>query len=245
MRASWSASVIGRHTWTPAGSAYTRDVSPSRLRRRSLPVFCGDGRRSGARSARPSATSFATARRTADRRWDLRAARFRAVETVQAYYSIAGRDLEREVVPMMTEERLGLMVWSPLAGGLMSGKFGPDAPGDGEGEGRRASFDFPPVDRERAWACVAVMREIAERHKVSVAAVAFAYVLAKPFVTTVIIGVKRLEQLEQNLAAVGLQLDDDELGWLDAVSALPGEYPGWMLPFQAQGRRPADFAAGG
>jgi aryl-alcohol dehydrogenase-like predicted oxidoreductase len=166
-------------------------------------------------------------------------------ETVQAYYSIAGRDLEREIVPLMAEERLGLMAWSPLAGGLLSGKFGPGAPGDGEGEGRRASFDFPPVDRERAWACLAVIREIAEGRGVSVAAVALAYVLAKPFVTTVIIGAKRLEQLEQNLAAVGLALDEDELRRLDEVSALPDEYPGWVLPFQAQGRRPPDFTPGG
>jgi aryl-alcohol dehydrogenase-like predicted oxidoreductase len=107
---------------------------------------------------------------------------FARFETVQAYYSIAGRDLERDIVPMMNEEKLGLMVWSPLAGGLLSGKYGPGAPGNGEG--RRASFDFPPVDKDKAWACVAVMREIAEKHGVSVATVALAYVLAKPFVTT-------------------------------------------------------------
>ena len=113
---------------------------------------------------------------------------FARFETMQAYYSIAGRDLEREIVPLMNEEKLGLMVWSPLAGGLLSGKYGPGAPGNGEG--RRASFDFPPVDKDRAWACVAVMREIAEKHGVSVATVALAYVLAKPFVTSVIIGAK-------------------------------------------------------
>jgi aryl-alcohol dehydrogenase-like predicted oxidoreductase len=160
-------------------------------------------------------------------------------ETVQAYYSIAGRDLERDIVPLMQEEKLGLMVWSPLAGGLLSGKYGPGAPGNGEG--RRANFDFPPVDKDRAWACVAVMREVAEKHGVSVATVALAYILAKPFVTTVIIGAKRVEQLDQNLAAVKLKLDADDMKRLDEVSALAPEYPGWMLPRQAAGRRPADF----
>jgi aryl-alcohol dehydrogenase-like predicted oxidoreductase len=164
---------------------------------------------------------------------------FARFETVQAYYSIAGRDLERDIVPMMNEEKVGLMVWSPLAGGLLSGKYGPGAPGNGEG--RRAAFDFPPVDKDRAWACVAVMRGIAEKHGVSVATVALAYVLAKPFVTTVIIGAKRIEQLDQNLAAVGLKLDADDLKKLDEVSELAPEYPGWMLSRQGTGRRPAPF----
>jgi aryl-alcohol dehydrogenase-like predicted oxidoreductase len=164
---------------------------------------------------------------------------FARFETVQAYYSIAGRDLERDIVPMMNEEKVGLMVWSPLAGGLLSGKYGPGAPGNGEG--RRAAFDFPPVDKDRAWACVAVMREIAEKHGASVATVALAYVLAKPFVTTVIIGAKRIEQLDQNLAAVGLKLDADDLKKLDEVSELAPEYPGWMLARQGAGRRPAPF----
>ncbi|MBB3394051.1 MULTISPECIES: aldo/keto reductase [unclassified Rhizobium] len=164
---------------------------------------------------------------------------FARFETVQAYYSIAGRDLERDIVPMMQEEKLGLMVWSPLAGGLLSGKYGPGTPGNGEG--RRASFDFPPVDKDRAWACVAVMREIAEKHGTSVATVALAYILAKPFVTTVIIGAKRVEQLDQNLAAVNLKLDAGDLKKLDDVSELAPEYPGWMLARQGAGRRPEPF----
>ncbi len=164
---------------------------------------------------------------------------FARFETVQAYYSIAGRDLERDIVPMMQEEKLGLMVWSPLAGGLLSGKYGPGAPGNGEG--RRASFDFPPVDKDRAWACVAVMREIADKHGTSVATVALAYILAKPFVTTVIIGAKRVEQLDQNLAAVKLKLDVADLRKLDEVSELAPEYPGWMLARQGAARRPEPF----
>jgi aryl-alcohol dehydrogenase-like predicted oxidoreductase len=164
---------------------------------------------------------------------------FARFETIQAYYSIAGRDLEREIVPLMNEEKLGLMVWSPLAGGLLSGKYGPGAPGNGEG--RRATFDFPPVDKDRAWACVAAMREVAAKHDTSVATVALAWILAKPFVTSIIIGAKRLEQLDQNLDAVKLTLDADDMAKLDEVSALAPEYPGWMLSRQGAGRRPQPF----
>jgi aryl-alcohol dehydrogenase-like predicted oxidoreductase len=160
-------------------------------------------------------------------------------DSLQAYYSIAGRDLEREIAPLLLEEKLGLMVWSPLAGGLLSGKYGPGAPGNGEG--RRANFDFPPVDKDRAWSCVAAMREVGEKHGVSVAEVALAYILSKPFVSTVIIGAKRLEQLEQNLKAVDISLDADDLERLDAVSALSPEYPGWMLARQGASRRPGPF----
>lgn len=160
-------------------------------------------------------------------------------ETVQAYYSIAGRDLEREVVPLIEEEKLGLMVWSPLAGGLLSGKYGPGAPGNGEG--RRAAFNFPPVDEDRGWKCVAAMREIADKHGSNVATVALAWVLAKPFVMSVIIGAKRMEQLDQNLAATKLTLDADDMAKLEAVSTLPSEYPGWMLERQGSGRIPEPF----
>jgi aryl-alcohol dehydrogenase-like predicted oxidoreductase len=162
-------------------------------------------------------------------------------ETVQAYYSIAGRDLEREIAPMAQSEEVGVMIWSPLAGGLLSGKFGPGSNGP-EGA-RRVSFDFPPVDRDRAWPCVAAMREIAEARGVSVAQIALAYVLAKPFVTSVIIGARRMDQLEDNLAAAAVDLTADELARLDQVSALPAEYPGWMLERQGSARIPGPFKA--
>jgi aryl-alcohol dehydrogenase-like predicted oxidoreductase len=160
-------------------------------------------------------------------------------ETLQAYYSIAGRDLERELVPMLTEEKLGLMVWSPLAGGLLSGKYGAGSTGP-EGA-RRTSLDFPPVDRDRAWACVAAMREIGDAHGVSVARVALAWLLAKPAVMSIIIGAKTVAQLDDNLAVTSLALTADEIAKLDAVSALPAEYPGWMLEMQAGGRIPKPF----
>ena len=164
---------------------------------------------------------------------------FARFETVQAFYSIATRDLEREIVPLMNEEKLGLMVWSPLAGGLLSGKYGPGAPGNGEG--RRANFDFPPVNKDLAWECVAAMRKVAAKHKASVAEVALAWVLAKPFVTSVIIGAKRLDQLDQNLAATRLRLDPEDIVTLDAVSAQPPIYPEWMVERQGASRRPPPF----
>ena len=150
--------------------------------------------------------------------------------TLQAYYSIAGRDLEREIVPLLADQKVGLLVWSPLAGGLLSGKYSrenqkPDA-------SRRSAFDFPIVDKDRAWRIIDVMRPIAEAHQTSVATVALAWMLAKPFVTSIIIGAKRIDQLQQNLAAVDLKLSEGEMKQLDEVSALPPEYPGWMVPFQ-------------
>jgi len=152
------------------------------------------------------------------------------LDTLQAYYSIAGRDLEREIVPLLNDQRTGLLVWSPLAGGLLSGKYSRD--NQKPEDSRRSAFDFPLVDKERAWNILDVLRPVAEAHKTSVATVALAWILAKPFVTSVIIGAKRLDQLQQNLSAVELQLTADEIKQLDAVSALPPEYPGWMIPFQ-------------
>jgi aryl-alcohol dehydrogenase-like predicted oxidoreductase len=157
-------------------------------------------------------------------------------ETLQAYYSIAGRDLEREIVPLLQDQKIGLMVWSPLAGGLLSGKFGPGS--NGPEDARRAKFDFPPVDKDRAWKCIEAMRTVGDRHGVSVARVALAWILAKPFVTTVIIGAKTMEQLDDNLDAAKLQLTAEEMSKLDEVSALPAEYPGWMLARQGAERRP-------
>ena len=155
--------------------------------------------------------------------------------SLQAYYTIAGRDLERELVPMMQSENVGLMVWSPLAGGLLSGKYGRD--GKAEAGGRRVEFDFPPVNKDRAFDCVDVMRAIADSKGVSVAQIALAWLLHQQAVTSVIIGAKRPEQLDDNLAATTVQLSDEELKQLDAVSALPGEYPGWMLERQGEYRR--------
>jgi aryl-alcohol dehydrogenase-like predicted oxidoreductase len=160
-------------------------------------------------------------------------------ETLQAYYSIAGRDLERDLVPMLSAEQLGLMVWSPLAGGLLSGKFGPGS--NNPTDARRTNFDFPPVDKERAWKCVEVMREVGDAHGASVARVALAWLLAKPAVMSIIVGAKTLEQLDDNLAAVDLVLTPEEIARLDEVSELPAEYPGWMFARQGASRTPRPF----
>ncbi len=155
-------------------------------------------------------------------------------DTLQAYYSIAGRDLERDLVPLLEAEKTGLLVWSPLAGGLLSGKFSRE---NQKPEGsRRSEFDFPLVDKERTWKILDVMAPIAKAHDCSPARVSLAWLLTKPVVTSIIIGAKRLDQLQDNLAAVDLKLTSDEVKQLDEVSALPPEYPGWMLPFQSANR---------
>jgi aryl-alcohol dehydrogenase-like predicted oxidoreductase len=158
--------------------------------------------------------------------------------SLQAYYTLVGRDLEREIIPMLQSEKVGLMVWSPLAGGYLSGKYeGPDA----SEENRRAKFDFPPVDRERGAAVIARMRDIAagkqiDGEPVSVAQIALAWLLHQKAVTSVIIGAKRADQLRDNIRAAQLRLSDDELAALDEVSRLPAEYPGWMMQMMAQYR---------
>jgi len=155
------------------------------------------------------------------------------------YYSIAGRDLEREVVPLAQDQHLAILPWSPLAGGLLSGKF--DADQKGPAGSRRASFDFPPVDRERLPRVLAALRAVAEETNLSVARIALAWVLSRPFVTSVIIGAKNRQQLDDNLAASGVVLSPAQLKTLDDASALPPEYPGWMVEWQNRDvRAPAE-----
>jgi aryl-alcohol dehydrogenase-like predicted oxidoreductase len=160
---------------------------------------------------------------------------FARFASLQAYYTIAGRDLERELAPMLRSEGVGLMVWSPLAGGLLSGKYGRD--GATETGSRRTTFDFPPVQLDRAYDVIDAMRAIAAPRGVSVAQVALAWLLHQPVVTSVIIGAKRPDQLADNVAATTVQLSAEELAVLDQVSALPPEYPGWMLARQGEHRQ--------
>jgi aryl-alcohol dehydrogenase-like predicted oxidoreductase len=155
-------------------------------------------------------------------------------DTLQAFYSIAGRDLEREIVPMLESEKVGLLVFSPLAGGLLSGKF--SRTNQKPADSRRTEYDFPIVDKGRTWKILDVIAPIAKAHGCSPARVSNAWLLAKPVVTSVIIGAKRLDQLRDNLAAAELTLTEDELRQLDEVSALAPEYPGWVLPFQGADR---------
>lgn len=153
--------------------------------------------------------------------------------SLQAYYTLVGRDLERDIVPMLKSEGLGLMVWSPLAGGFLSGKYSGGAADD---DSRRAKFNFPPVDLARGDAVIAVLREVATAKGVSVAQVALSWLLHQPHVTSVIIGAKRPEQLSDNLKAAEVTLSAEDLSALDAASRLPAEYPGWMLERQGQYR---------
>lgn len=155
-------------------------------------------------------------------------------DTLQAYYSIASRDLERELVPLLEAEKIGLLVWSPLAGGLLSGKYSRN--NQKPEDSRRSEFDFPLVDKERTWNILDAIAPIAKAHNCSAARVAIAWLLTRPVVTSVIIGAKRMDQLQDNLAAVDLKLSDDEIRRLDEVSVLPPEYPGWMLDFQSMDR---------
>ena len=153
--------------------------------------------------------------------------------SLQAYYTLVGRDLERDIVPMLKSEGLGLMVWSPLAGGFLSGKY---SGGVAAEDSRRAKFNFPPVDIARGDAVIAVLREVAAAKGVSVAQVALSWLLHQPHVTSVILGAKRPEQLGDNLKAAEVTLSTEDLSALDAASRLPAEYPGWMLERQGQYR---------
>ena len=154
----------------------------------------------------------------------------------QSYYSLAGRELEREMIPLLKDQGVGLLVWSPLAGGFLSGKFTRD---DKEAAGRRANFDFPPVDKERAYDIVDVLKTIAGAHGVSVAQVALAWILAQDAVSSVIIGARKPEQLDDNLKSVDVTLSADELKSLDEASRLEPEYPAWMDVLPSD-RRPGE-----
>ena len=158
-------------------------------------------------------------------------------ESVQAYYSLAGRELEREIVPVALDQNLSILVWSPLAGGLLTGKFVESSSGP-EGA-RRTTFDFPPVDRPRAFRCVEAMRPIAQEQGVSVARVALAWLLQRPGITSVIVGANTIAQLSDNIAAADLKLSAEQIASLDDVSKLPREYPGWMFERQLADRFPA------
>ncbi|MGD8602392.1 MAG: aldo/keto reductase [Gemmatimonadota bacterium] len=145
-------------------------------------------------------------------------------KSTQSYYSLAGREIERDLVPLIDDQGLGLLVWSPLAGGFLSGKF----TRDNEGEGRRASFDFPPVNKEKGYDVVDAMKKIADAHGASVAQVALAWILSNDAVTSVIIGARNLKQLDDNIGAVEVELTEADLEALDEVSRIPPAYPGWM-----------------
>jgi len=154
----------------------------------------------------------------------------------QNYYTIASRDIEREIVPMALSEGIGIMPWSPLAGGFLSGKYTRN--NEIAGNSRRDAFDFPPINKPKAYDIIDVMEGISKKHGVSVATVALNWVIRQPGVCSTIIGAKTLEQLKDNISAVSVQLTAEDLQQLNEVSALSPEYPGWMMARQTQGRWP-------
>ncbi|WP_144156282.1 aldo/keto reductase [Paraburkholderia sp. BCC1885] len=149
------------------------------------------------------------------------------IVTSQNYYTVAGRDVEREIVPLAKAEKLGLLVWSPLAGGLLSGKFGRAK--EAQDGSRRKTFDFPPVNVEKAYDVIDVLETIAQSKGATVAQIALAWLLHQPQVSSVIVGAKRIEQLDDNVGATEITLSADELTQLNAVSELPKEYPAWFF----------------
>ncbi|MBW2962335.1 aldo/keto reductase [Mesonia aestuariivivens] len=154
--------------------------------------------------------------------------------SLQAYYTLAGRDLEREIIPLLNDQQVGLMVWSPLAGGLLSGKY--DRNNKKKSGGRRDNFDFPPVNQERAFNIIDVLRPMAKENGVSMAQLSIAWLLKQKNVSTVIVGAKKPEQLEENLNASKIEFSKDDLEKLEKVSQLEREYPGWMLDATKQDR---------
>lgn len=153
---------------------------------------------------------------------------------MQYYYSLAGRDIEREVLPLAIDQKIGVMPWSPLAGGFLSGKYTRD--NEKAGDSRRDVFDFPPVNKEKAYDIIDVIAEIGKAHDTSAAQVALAWVRQQQGITSTIIGAKTTAQLQDNIKSTELELSADELSRINEVSALPKEYPGWMVERQNEGR---------
>lgn len=155
-----------------------------------------------------------------------RARQLAPITSLQAYYTLVGRDLEREIAPLLASEKVGLMVWSPLAGGYLTGKY---SDGSGVEGARQTELDFPPIDRVRGEPLIEVLRTVARKHDSQPAQIAIAWLLKQQVVSTVIVGAKRVEQLQQNIRATEIDLDEQDMRDLDAVSRLPIEYPGWLL----------------
>lgn len=153
---------------------------------------------------------------------------------LQYYFSLAGRDIEREILPLAADQNLAVMPWSPLAGGFLSGKYTRETEKI-EGS-RRSTFDFPPVNKDKAYDIIDVISKIGKQHNVSAAAIALAWVRLQKGVTSTIIGAKNVEQLKDNVKSTEVELSADDLEKINEVSALPKEYPGWMVERQSADR---------
>lgn len=154
--------------------------------------------------------------------------------SLQAYYSLVGRDLEHELLPLCREENIGVLPWSPLSGGFLSGKYRRDNPTP-EGA-RRTNFQFPPIDEARGFDAVDALDAIAKQKGASVAQVALAWLLAQAGVTSIIIGANKMSQLEDNLKAAELELTAEEAEQLSQTTAPVQMYPQWMVERQNEGR---------
>ncbi|AYM14696.1 MULTISPECIES: aldo/keto reductase [Agrobacterium] len=157
--------------------------------------------------------------------------------SVQAYYSLAGRDLEHDLIPLIEDQKLGLMVWSPLAGGFLSGKYDRNSE---YGASRRDKIEFPPIDREKTFDIIDTLKIVGERHGVGAARIALAWIFANPAVTSIIVGARRVDQLTDNLGALDVTLTQQDLEELNAVSDTGPHYPGWLQAGGMSQRVPAD-----
>ncbi|GGF21796.1 aldo/keto reductase [Echinicola rosea] len=155
---------------------------------------------------------------------------------LQYHYSAATRDIEHELVPMAEAHQLAIFPWSPLSGGFLTGKF--TRKGSQSDNARRANFDFPPIDKEKAYDLVDVMAEISKSHGASVAQVALAWVRQQQGITSTIIGAKNQDQLTSNIESTKLTLSNEDLGKINEISPLPSLYPGWMVERQSEYRNP-------
>lgn len=153
--------------------------------------------------------------------------------SIQANYSLDVRDAEREIVPMLQDQKIGMIVWSPLSGGLLTGKYKRDGQKE---EGRLKSFPFQPFHEERAYNVLDVLTPMAEQKQVSVAQLALAWLLHQTVVSSIIIGATKLNQLQDNLKSVDVLLTTDELNQLNEVSKLPIEYPGNVMEIMTMDR---------
>ncbi len=153
---------------------------------------------------------------------------------MQYFYALAGRDIEREIVPLALDQNLAIMPWSPLAGGFLSGKYTRNT--EKVGNSRRDTFDFPPINKDKTFDIIDVIAEVAKQHNASVAEIALAWVRLQKGITSTIIGAKNVDQLNANIKSTEIQLSADDLKKIDEISALSREYPGWMVERQSADR---------
>lgn len=153
---------------------------------------------------------------------------FTPMAGAQMYYSMLARDLDGDYKDFITANGLGLITWSPLASGFLSGKYSKENPVPQDS--RRVKFDFPPVDIDKGYKVIEALRTIADKHQASIAQVALAWVMQQSFVSSVLIGATKLEQLDDNLKSAQLTLDQEDLRTIEELTAIQPPYPAWMQP---------------